>query len=131
MGKTFSFFMMLMSANSFGASNKVCFSTSKVPEIKDLVILADITSKTVTLKTFGASKRKLEEQLNGTYSAKGTSAGDWDGKTYLGYRKRNADYRDVILVDSELLKPGNKGRLRMYARGEFFFNAVFVCDDSQ
>lgn len=89
---------------------------------------AAITKEKVTLKTL---KEGSDFQYNGTYPSYHTTTNGRDGKVYLEYKGENSDYQDVIMIDRELLKAGTKGLLQIRARGEGFFNSVFVCRDNR
>lgn len=105
------------------ASNKICFGSTKSSDTKGAVMTATITKKNVTLKTISQSSF----EYNGTYPSYGTTVKGRDGHIYLEYKGENLDYQDVIMIDEALLKSETSGLLQIRARGEGFFNYVFVC----
>ena len=111
-------------SNAF-ASSKICYGSTQSQDTKGLVITAEISTKTITLKTIKG------DSYNGTYPTYNSIVRGRDGKIYLEYQGENSDYQDVILVDQDLLSDYSTGLLQIRARGEGFFNSVFVCRDQQ
>ena len=106
------------------ASYKICYGSTKSQETKGLVMLARIDSQKISLKTIKG------DYVNGTYPADHSSIAGRDGKTYLQYKGENDfEYQNFVLVDKNLLHASTTGLLQIRARGEGFFNAVFVCRD--
>ena len=116
---------VLGSLSASASSSKICFGSTKNDDTKGLVLTMKVTAKEVTLKPVKG------ETYDGTYQAYGTKVKGRDKKTYLEYKGENSDYQDVIMVDQALLKEGTTGLLQIRARGEGFFNSVFVCKDQQ
>lgn len=133
MKKMIGLLVLLASTSSFGASNKVCFGSTKNDDTKGVVLSAKIEQKQIYLKTIKTGNGQSfgpEYYGGGTYPSYNSKVSGRDGKVYLEYKGENSDYQDVIMVDSELLKQGTTGLLQIRARGEGFFNSVFVCKDS-
>lgn len=107
------------------ASSKVCFGSTKNEETKGLVMTAEITEGQIILKTVKG------DFYNGTYSAANSTINGRDGETYLEYNGEDSDYQDDIMVDQNLLQDSTTGLLQIRARGEGFFNSVFVCKDAR
>jgi hypothetical protein len=119
--------LLSFSSAAFAASNKVCFGSTKDPDTKGVIMLAKLSPKAIVLKTI----KGLDFDYNGTFHVyPNTVVKGRDGKTYLQYDGRRGDYQEVILVNKDLLKTGTMGLLQIRARGEGFFNSVFVCKDS-
>lgn len=118
------FVALVMASPVFAASKKVCFGSKRAQETAGVVLTAEITKKAITIHTV---KGNLD--YNNVYPAYNTSVNGRDGKVYLEYKGENSDYQDVIMVDQDLLKKGTTGLLQIRARGEGFFNSVFVCRD--
>jgi hypothetical protein len=114
-----------LSASSVAfASSKICFGSTKNDETKGLVMIAEIDSQKVMLKTIKG------QFYQGTYPALAKSINGKDGKTYLTYKGDDGgDYEEVILIDQALLTNGTTGLLQVRGRGEGFVNSVFVCKD--
>lgn len=119
------FFCATFSSYAFAASSKVCFGSTKSEDTKGVVMLAQIDGQRITLKTLKGGP------YNGTFAAYHSHVDGRDGKVYLEYKGENVDYQDVIMVDQYLLQNGTTGLLQIRARGEGFFNAVYVCKDGQ
>ena len=115
--------LTVLTSTAFAASHKICFGSTKSDETRGVVLSLSFDTQNVSLKTLKG------DYSQGTYPAYHTSVKGRDGKTYLEYKGENSDYQDVIMIDSELLKPATSGLLQVRARGEGFFNAVFVCRD--
>jgi hypothetical protein len=123
---TFALTILALSLSSSAfASSKICYGSTKSDDTKGLILNAEISRKSVAIKPVKG------ETYDGTYETYGTKVNGRDGKTYLEYKGENSDYQDVIMIDSELLKEGTTGLLQIRARGEGFFNSVFVCKDSE
>jgi hypothetical protein len=108
------------------ASSKVCFGSTKSEDTKGAVLKVEVREQTVSIKAI-----KGNYDYDSTYPAYNTSVHGRDGKTYLEYKGENSDYQDVIMVDEALLQEGTTGLLQIRARGEGFFNSVFVCRDAK
>jgi hypothetical protein len=119
---------LIVGGQTFAASNKVCFGSRNNDETKGVTMTAKITKKTVTLKTL---REGNGNPYNGTYPTYGTTVKGRDGHVYLEYKGESSDYQDVIMIDEALLKSGTTGLIQIRARGEGFFNNVFVCRDNQ
>ena len=118
-------FFVTLGSNAM-ASSKVCFGSTKGDDTKGVVIHAEISQDEVTIK---AVKGEVTE---GTFPTYGTTVEGRDGKTYLKYKGSNdSDYQDVIMIDEALLDDSTSGLLQIRARGEGFFNRVFVCKDAR
>jgi hypothetical protein len=114
------------------ASSKICFGSTKNDDTKSVVLSAKIDAQKIFLKTVKAGGTFGDGYYNGaTYPALHTSVHARDGKTYLQYNGEDSDYQDTIMVDETLLKEGTTGLLQIRARGEGFFNFVFVCKDDR
>jgi len=116
---------MILTSTAMASSSKVCFGSTKNDETKGIVLSAEIGRKEITIKTLKG------ESYNGTYPSYKSSVQGRDGKTYLEYKGEDSDYQDVIMVDQALLQDSTTGLLQIRARGEGFFNSVFVCKDAK
>jgi len=116
-------FAMVLGSTAMAASNKVCFGSTKNEDTKGIILGVEISAKNITIKTLKG------DSYNGTYPSYKTTTHGRDGKTYLEYKGEVNDYQDVIMVDEALLKDSTTGLLQIRARGEGFFNSVFVCKD--
>lgn len=116
--------MTLTLSNGAFASSKICFGSTKSDDTKGLVITAEINQQNITIKTIKG------DSYNGTYPTYNSIVRGRDGKIYLEYKGENTDYQDVIMVDQDLLSDYSTGLLQIRARGEGFFNSVFVCKDN-
>jgi len=122
--------LLILSASSWAgtAATKICFGSRQSEDTRGVVMTAKITKKSVTLKTI---KESSNFSYDGTFPAYGTKVNAKDGHVYLEYEGDNSDYQDVIMVDENLLTNNTKGLLQIRARGEGFFNHVFVCKDNE
>lgn len=123
-----------LGSKAIASSNKICFGSTKSEETKGVVILATIDNQKVllnTTKTIYGQAFGNDYYGGKTYPSRNSTVKGRDGKLYLEYNGENSDYQDIIMVDSELLKNGTTGLLQIRARGEGFFNSVFVCKDSK
>ena len=116
-------FAMVLGSTAMASTSKICFGSTKSEDTKGLVFSAKIDAKTITFKAIKG------ETYDGTYPAYKTSTHGRDGKTYLEYKGEDNDYQDVIMVDEALLNDSTTGLIQFRARGEGFFNSVFVCKD--
>ena len=107
------------------ASSKVCFGSTKNDDTKGVVMTAEISGQEITLKTVKG------DFYNGTYPISNSTIHGRDGETYLEYQGESSDYQDDIMVDQNLLQGSTTGLLQVRARGEGFFNSVFICKDAQ
>ncbi|MBY0471127.1 hypothetical protein K2X30_08175 [bacterium] len=107
------------------ASDKVCFGSKNNDETRGAIIKVEISKKEVSIRVV----KWENDYYNGTFPAYNSTVKGRDGKTYMEYKGASTDYQEVILVDQELLKTGTTGLLQFRARGEGFFNSVFVCRD--
>lgn len=121
-----SLLVLALGPTAMATSNKVCFGSTKNYETKGVIILAQIDRQQITLKTI-----KGEFYSAGrTYPAYNSSSKGRDGKVYLHYKGEYTDYQERIMVDQDLLNSSTTGLLQIRARGEGFFNSVFVCRDA-
>ncbi len=126
--------LALFISSSALASSKVCFGSTKNDETKGVVISAEISTQAVTIKGVKNSQRTIGQGTigdGGTYPAYNTKVKGRDGKTYLEYQGEDLDEQNIILVDENLLQNSTSGLLQIRARGEGFFNSVFVCKDAR
>jgi hypothetical protein len=86
---------------------------------------AQINKDKITIKTIKG------EGYTGIYPANNSTVKGRDGKVYLQYKGEHGDYQDVIMVDKALLENSTTGLLQIRARGEGFFNSVYVCRDAR
>jgi len=114
---------MVLGSIVMAASNKVCFGSTKNDDTRGIVLSVEVSTKDITIKTLKGNS------YNGTYPSYNTTTHGRDGKTYLEYKGEKNDYQDVIMVDEALLNDSTTGLLQIRARGEGFFNSVFVCKD--
>ncbi len=124
---------MILSSTAFAASNKVCFGSTKDDDTKGVILSAKIGTRAIYLKTIKTGNGQVfgdEYYGGGTYPTYNQKVQGRDGKTYLSYKGEDTDYQDVIMVDQVLLKARTTGLLQIRARGEGFFNHVFVCKDA-
>lgn len=118
---------LLLGSSAMAASRKVCFGSTKDDDTKGVVLKVEITKNEIKIKTV-----KGDLDYKDTYPTFNSSVRGRDGKTYLEYEGESTDYQVVILVDQMLLNNNTTGLLQFRARGEGFFNEVFVCkDDAQ
>ena len=115
---------LTMSVNAL-ASSKVCFGSTKNPDTRGVVMTAEISKEEITIKTIKG------DSYDGSYKAYDSSIKGRDGKVYMTYQGMSTDYQDVILVDEALLQKGTTGLLQIRARGEGFFNSVYLCKDGR
>ncbi len=123
----FGFAALIAGTQTSFAAEKVCFGSTKSSDTKGSVFKVKITKKEVTVKTV---KVTSGIEYDGTYPSYNSEVEGRDGKTYLQYKGNNVDYQDVVMVDKELLKKSTTGLLQIRARGEGFFNYVYVCKDN-
>ena len=116
--------VMVLGSTAMASSSKICFGSTKSDDTKGIVLSAEISHEEITLKTVKG------DSYNGTYPTYKSSVKGRDGKIYLEYKGENSDYQDVIMVDQALLQDSTTGLLQIRARGEGFFNSVFVCKDA-
>ena len=133
MKKVIFLFAFAVGTNSFAQtiSNKICFGSTKDQATKGVVMQALINNQTITLKTIKIQSTVNSLNYNGTFLTYNSPVKGRDGKIYLSFKGLFNEYQDVILADSELLKRGTTGLLQIRARGEGFFNSVFMCKDAQ
>jgi hypothetical protein len=117
--------IMFLSSNVFASTSKICFGSTKDDTTKGVVLQVDVNKKEITVKTI-----KGGFDHNDTYPTYGTVVNGRDGQVYREYQGDSSDYQEVVMADQELFKKGTSGLLQFRARGEGFFNAVFVCKDS-
>jgi hypothetical protein len=121
--------VLAMTTEAF-ATSKICFGSKKNDGTSGVIILANITPLDITMK---ALKRagEFEEGYDGKFPALQQVIKGRDGKTYVTYNGRETDYQDIIIVDQSLLQGGTMGLLQIRARGEGYFNSVFLCKDAR
>ena len=115
-----------LGSTAMAATNKICYGSTKSDDTKGVILSAVIDAGTVTLKTLSN-----DEFYEGSFPSYNSKVKGRDGKVYLEYKGGNLEYQDVIMVDEALLKNGTTGLLQIRARGEGFFNSVFVCKDAK
>jgi hypothetical protein len=124
----------ILGTTVFASTEKVCFGSKQNDDTKGVVLKISVDSKNIHIKTAKTGNGQMfneEYYKDHSYPAYNSSVKSRDGKIYLEYKGENTDYQDVIMVDKELLKKATSGLLQFRARGEGFFNSVFVCRDPQ
>ncbi|MGZ3771272.1 MAG: hypothetical protein ACXVCP_09590 [Bdellovibrio sp.] len=117
---------MILSSTTMASTSKVCFGSKNNNDTNGVVLTAEIDAQNITLNAI-----KGDFYYNGgTYPVYKSTVKGRDGKTYVTYKGQYTDYQEYIVVDEALLQSSTTGLLKIRARGEGFFNSVFVCKDA-
>jgi hypothetical protein len=121
--------LLAMTTEAF-ATSKICFGSKKNEATSGVIMLATITPLEITMKTLKRTG-DFSEGYDGKFPALQQFIKGRDGKTYVTYKGQVTDYQDIVMVDQSLLQDGTTGLLQIRARGEGFFNSVFLCKDAR
>jgi hypothetical protein len=120
-----SMLILALGSSSVAATKKTCYGSTNSSETKGAVMTAEIEKNQVTLKSVKGTN------YEGTFPTYNSVVHGRDGKTYLEYEGNSDEYQNIILVDEALLEESTTGLIQIRARGEGFFNFVYVCRDAR
>jgi hypothetical protein len=116
----------IFASNNVLASSKICFWSANNNETKGAILNVETSDAALSIRNI-----KGDFDYEGVFIGYNSTVNGRDGHVYYEFKGRNSDYQDVIMLDEALFNDGTTGLLQFRARGEGFFNSVFVCRDAR